>query len=385
MGANMQRQAVPLLRPQAPVIGTGVEYQAAKDSGQVVVSRHAGTVTAVTGKQIYLVDDEGAEHAYNLQKFVRSNQDTCINQRPIVRRGQRVEFGEVIADSSSTEQGELALGQNVLVAFMPWEGGNFEDAILISERLVRDDVFTSIHIEKYETEARDTKLGPEEITRDIPNVGEESLANLDENGIIRIGAEVRPNDILVGKVTPRGETELSAEERLLRAIFGEKAREVKDTSLRVPHGVHGKVIDVKQFRRDDNSDHELPAGVNEMVRVSIAQKRKISEGDKMAGRHGNKGVISRILPLEDMPYLPDGTPVDIILNPIGVPSRMNLGQVLETHLGWAASQLGSGLRRRCSTGLARRRSGRRWARPDCRRTARSTSTTGGPATSSTAR
>ncbi|CAA9572219.1 MAG: DNA-directed RNA polymerase beta subunit [uncultured Thermomicrobiales bacterium] len=340
MGANMQRQAVPLLRPQAPVIGTGVEYQAAKDSGQVVVSRHAGTVTAVTGKQIYLVDDEGAEHAYNLQKFVRSNQDTCINQRPIVRRGQRVEFGEVIADSSSTEQGELALGQNVLVAFMPWEGGNFEDAILISERLVRDDVFTSIHIEKYETEARDTKLGPEEITRDIPNVGEESLANLDENGIIRIGAEVRPNDILVGKVTPRGETELSAEERLLRAIFGEKAREVKDTSLRVPHGVHGKVIDVKQFRRDDNSDHELPAGVNEMVRVSIAQKRKISEGDKMAGRHGNKGVISRILPLEDMPYLPDGTPVDIILNPIGVPSRMNLGQVLETHLGWAASQLG---------------------------------------------
>ncbi len=340
MGANMQRQAVPLLQPQAPVIGTGVEYQAAKDSGQVVVSRHAGTVTAVTGKQIHLVDDEGAEHAYNLQKFVRSNQDTCINQRPIVRRGQRVEFGEVIADSSSTEQGELALGQNVLVAFMPWEGGNFEDAILISERLVRDDVFTSIHIEKYETEARDTKLGPEEITRDIPNVGEESLANLDENGIIRIGAEVRPNDILVGKVTPRGETELSAEERLLRAIFGEKAREVKDTSLRVPHGVHGKVIDVKQFRRDDNSDHELPAGVNEMVRVSIAQKRKISEGDKMAGRHGNKGVISRILPLEDMPYLPDGTPVDIILNPIGVPSRMNLGQVLETHLGWAASRLG---------------------------------------------
>ncbi|MBA3415682.1 MAG: DNA-directed RNA polymerase subunit beta, partial [Chloroflexia bacterium] len=327
MGANMQRQAVPLLRPQAPIIGTGVEYQAAKDSGQVVVSRHDGTVTAVSGKQIHLVDDEGTEHTYNLQKFVRSNQDTCINQRPIVRRGQRVEFGEVIADSSSTEQGELALGQNVLVAFMPWEGGNFEDAILISERLVRDDVFTSIHIEKYETEARDTKLGPEEITRDIPNVGEESLANLDENGIIRIGAEVRPNDILVGKVTPRGETELSAEERLLRAIFGEKAREVKDTSLRVPHGVHGKVIDVKQFRRDDNSDHELPAGVNEMVRVSIAQKRKISEGDKMAGRHGNKGVISRILPLEDMPYLPDGTPVDIVLNPIGVPSRMNLGQV----------------------------------------------------------
>ncbi len=340
MGANMQKQAVPLLRPQAPIIGTGVEYQAAKDSGQVLVAKHSGEVTAVSGRQIQIRDDSGAEHLYNLQKFVRSNQDTCINQRPSVRVGQRIEAGEIIADSSSTENGELALGQNVLVAFMPWEGGNFEDAILISERLVRDDVYTSIHIEKYETEARDTKLGPEEITRDIPNVGEESLANLDENGIIRIGAEVRPNDILVGKVTPRGETELSAEERLLRAIFGEKAREVKDTSLRVPHGVHGKIIDVKQFRREDNSDHELPAGVNEMVRVSIAQKRKISEGDKMAGRHGNKGVISRILPIEDMPYLPDGTPVDIILNPIGVPSRMNLGQVLETHLGWAASRLG---------------------------------------------
>ncbi len=340
MGANMQRQAVPLVQPRAPVIGTGVEYQAAKDSGQVLVSRHAGTVTSVNGKQIKIQDDEGAAHVYNLQKFVRSNQDTCINQRPSVRRGERIAVDQVIADSSSTENGELALGQNVLVAFMPWEGGNFEDAILISERLVRDDVFTSIHIEKYETEARDTKLGPEEITRDIPNVGEESLANLDENGIIRIGAEVRPNDILVGKVTPRGETELSAEERLLRAIFGEKAREVKDTSLRVPHGVHGKIIDVKQFRRDDSSDHELPAGVNEMVRVSIAQKRKISEGDKMAGRHGNKGVISRILPIEDMPYLPDGQSVDIILNPIGVPSRMNLGQVLETHLGWAAERLG---------------------------------------------
>ncbi len=340
MGANMQRQAVPLLQPRAPVIGTGVEYQAAKDSGQVLVSRHSGTVTGVTGRQVRLVDDESVEHTYNLQKFVRSNQDTCINQRPSVRRGERVEAGQIIADSSSTENGELALGQNVLVAFMPWEGGNFEDAILISERLVRDDVFTSIHIEKYETEARDTKLGPEEITRDIPNVGEESLANLDESGIIRIGAEVRPNDILVGKVTPRGETELSAEERLLRAIFGEKAREVKDTSLRVPHGVHGKVIDVKQFRRDDVTDHELPAGVNELVRVSIAQKRKISEGDKMAGRHGNKGVISRILPIDDMPYLPDGQSVDIILNPIGVPSRMNLGQVLETHLGWAAERLG---------------------------------------------
>jgi DNA-directed RNA polymerase subunit beta len=340
MGANMQKQAVPLLQPRAPVVGTGVEHQAARDSGQVLVASQNGEVRSVSGRQIVIVDDDGNVHEYNLQKFVRSNQDTCINQRPSVRQGDRVSTGQIIADSSSTENGELALGQNVVVAFMPWEGGNFEDAILISERLVRDDVFTSIHIEKYETEARDTKLGPEEITRDIPNVGEESLANLDENGVIRIGAEVRPNDILVGKVTPRGETELSAEERLLRAIFGEKAREVKDTSLRVPHGVHGKIIDVKTFRRDDDSDHELPAGVNEMVRVSIAQKRKISEGDKMAGRHGNKGVISRILPMEDMPFLPDGTSVDIILNPIGVPSRMNLGQVLETHLGWAASKLG---------------------------------------------
>ena len=340
MGANMQKQAVPLLQPRAPVVGTGVEHQAARDSGQVLVAGQNGVVRSVSGRHITIADDEGNVHEYNLQKFVRSNQDTCINQRPSVRQGDRVTVGQIIADSSSTENGELALGQNVVVAFMPWEGGNFEDAILISERLVRDDVFTSIHIEKYETEARDTKLGPEEITRDIPNVGEESLANLDENGVIRIGAEVRPNDILVGKVTPRGETELSAEERLLRAIFGEKAREVKDTSLRVPHGVHGKIIDVKAFRRDDDSDHELPAGVNEMVRVSIAQKRKISEGDKMAGRHGNKGVISRILPIEDMPFLPDGTSVDIILNPIGVPSRMNLGQVLETHLGWAASKLG---------------------------------------------
>jgi len=340
MGANMQRQAVPLIRPQAPVIGTGVEYQAARDSGQVLVARHEGEVISATGKQIVIRDDAGVEHTYNLRKFVRSNQDTCINQRPSVRNGDRVTSGQIIADSSSTENGELALGQNVVVAFMPWEGGNFEDAILLSERLVRDDVYTSIHIEKYEAEARDTKLGPEEITRDIPNVGEDSLANLDESGIIRIGAEVRPNDILVGKVTPRGETELSAEERLLRAIFGEKAREVKDTSLRVPHGVHGKVIDVKVFSRDESSDHELPAGVNQSVRVMIAQKRKISEGDKMAGRHGNKGVISRILPIEDMPYLPDGTPVDIILNPIGVPSRMNLGQVMETHLGWAAQKLG---------------------------------------------
>jgi DNA-directed RNA polymerase subunit beta len=339
MGANMQRQAVPLLRPAAPIIGTGVEHQAARDSGQVAVARAAGVVRSVSAREIVIDEADGEERVYRLQKFVRSNQDTCINQRPSVAVGDRVDEGQIIADSSSTESGELALGQNVLVAFMPWEGGNFEDAILLSERLVRDDVFTSIHIEKYETEARDTKLGPEEITRDIPNVGEDSLANLDENGIIRIGAEVRPNDILVGKVTPRGETELSAEERLLRAIFGEKAREVKDTSLRLPHGMHGKVIDVKQFRREDNAEHELPAGVNEMVRVMIAQKRKISEGDKMAGRHGNKGVISRILPAEDMPYLPDGTPIDIILNPIGVPSRMNIGQVLETHLGWAAREL----------------------------------------------
>jgi DNA-directed RNA polymerase subunit beta len=340
MGANMQKQAVPLLRPDSPIVGTGVEYQAARDSGQVVVAKAPGVVQTVTSDEIVVVEDSGDERAYRLQKFVRSNQDTCINQRPSVVAGERVNEGQIIADSSSTDNGELALGQNVLVAFMPWEGGNFEDAILLSERLVRDDVFTSIHIEKYEVDARDTKLGPEEITRDIPNVGEDSLANLDENGIIRIGAEVRPNDILVGKVTPRGETELSAEERLLRAIFGEKAREVKDTSLRVPHGVHGKVIDVKQFRREDNAEHELPAGVNEQVRVMIAQKRKISEGDKMAGRHGNKGVISRILPMEDMPYLPDGTPIDIILNPIGVPSRMNIGQVLETHLGWAAKALG---------------------------------------------
>jgi DNA-directed RNA polymerase subunit beta len=342
MGANMQRQAVPLVRPQSPVIGTGVEHLAARDSGQVVVSRHAGVVTEASGSRVVIEDDEGQEHIYQLQKFVRSNQDTCINHRPAVHRGERVQPQQILADNSSTENGELALGQNVTVAFMSWEGGNFEDAILLSERLVRDDVYTSIHIEKYEAEARDTKLGPEEITRDIPNVGEDSLHDLDENGIVRIGAEVRPNDILVGKVTPRGETELSAEERLLRAIFGEKAKEVKDTSLRVPHGVHGKVIDVKRFTReeDEGSSHELPAGVNESVRVMIAQKRKISEGDKMAGRHGNKGVISRIMPMEDMPYLPDGTPVDIILNPIGVPSRMNLGQILETHLGWAAQTLG---------------------------------------------
>jgi DNA-directed RNA polymerase subunit beta len=377
----MQRQAVPLLRPQSPVVGTGMEYQAARDSGQVVVAREAGTVASATSRTIVVETDGGQRLEYQLQKFRRSNQDTCINQRPIVRKGDRVEANQVIADSSSTDHGELALGQNVLVAFMPWEGGNYEDAILISERLVRDDVFTSIHIEKYETEARDTKLGPEEITRDIPNVGEDSLADLDEDGIIRIGAEVRPNDILVGKVTPRGETELSAEERLLRAIFGDKAREVKDTSLRVPHGVHGKVIDVKTFRREDT---ELPAGVNQMVRVAIAQKRKISEGDKMAGRHGNKGVISKILPIEDMPYLPDGTPVDIILNPIGVPSRMNLGRCWRRRSAGRRSTRGSRSPRRSSTGRPRSRSARSWRRSGCRATARSSSTTGAPGSASTA-
>ncbi len=338
MGANMQRQAVPLLTPRAPIVGTGVEAQAARDSGQVMLAKQNGVVVRADASRIIIRDDEGKEHEYKLQKFVRSNQDTCINQRPSVRTGDRVKVGDVIADSLSTENGELALGQNILVAFMSFEGGNFEDAILISQRLVRDDVYTSIHIEKYEVEARETKLGPEEITRDIPNVGEDSLKNLDERGIIYVGAEVQANDILVGKITPKGETELTPEERLLRAIFGEKAREVKDTSLRVPHGVRGKVIDVRVFSRANND--ELPAGVSQMVRVSIAQKRKISVGDKMAGRHGNKGVISRILPIEDMPFLPDGTPVDIILNPLGVPHRMNIGQILETHLGWAAHELG---------------------------------------------
>jgi DNA-directed RNA polymerase subunit beta len=338
MGANMQRQAVPLLRPQSPICGTGVERQVAVDSGQVLVSRTNGEVVSSTARQIQIVDEEGEVHLYRLRKFVRSNSGTCINQRPIVRKGDYVTAGQVIADSSSTENGELALGQNILVAFMSWEGGNYEDAILISERIVREDLFTSIHIEKYEIDARDTKLGPEEITRDIPNVGEEGLRNLDERGIIYVGAEVGPQDILVGKITPKGETELTAEEKLLRAIFGEKAREVKDTSLRVPHGERGKVVEVKVFSRE-NSD-ELSPGVNQLVRVSIAQKRKIGAGDKMAGRHGNKGVISRVLPIEDMPFLPDGTPVDIILNPLGVPHRMNIGQIMETHLGWAAEALG---------------------------------------------
>jgi len=338
MGSNMQRQAVPLLRPEAPVVATGMEVEVAKHSGQVIFAQNAGKVTSANSSEIVVTPDNGENDVYPLMKFVRTNQGTCISQHPIVSKGEKVEVGQVLADSSSTEYGELALGQNVICAFMSWEGYNFEDAIIISSRLVEQDKFTSVHIEKHEIEARDTKLGPEEITRDIPNVGEENLRELDEEGIVRIGAEVGPDDILVGKITPKGETELSAEEKLLRAIFGEKAREVKDTSLRVPHGEWGRVINVRVFSRE-NGD-ELPAGVNQWVQVWIAQKRKVSVGDKLAGRHGNKGVISLIAPAEDMPFLPDGTPVDIILNPIGVPSRMNLGQVLETHLGWAAQALG---------------------------------------------
>ncbi len=338
MGSNMQRQAVPLIRTEAPIIGTGMEYRAARDSGVVVLAKEPGVVQRVTADEIVIQRDDGAKDVYKLLKFKRSNQGTCINQKPIVKKGERVEKDQIIADGPSTDDGEIALGRNVLVGFMTWEGYNYEDAILISEKLVKEDVFTSIHIEEYEAEARDTKLGPEEITRDIPNVGEEVLKDLDERGIIRIGAEVRAGDILVGKVTPKGETELTAEERLLRAIFGEKAREVRDTSLRVPHGEGGIVVDVKVFTRE-NGD-ELPPGVNALVRCYVAQKRKISVGDKMAGRHGNKGVISRILPEEDMPFLPDGTPLEIVLNPLGVPSRMNIGQILETHLGLAAKALG---------------------------------------------
>ena len=339
MGSNMMAQAVPLVRPEIPTVSTGMEYYAALDSGQVVVAEAAGEVTSVTGKEIVLRETVGGGlRTYLLRKYQRSNQSTCIDQRPAVVKGQIVKRGDIIADSSSTDGGELALGQNVVVTFLSWEGGNFEDAILISERLVQDDRFTSVHIEKYEVEARDTKLGPEEITRDIPNVGEDAIKDLDENGIIRIGAEVGPNDILVGKITPKGEKELTPEERLLRAIFGEKSRDVKDTSLRMPHGERGKVVDVKVFTREDNAD--LSAGVDMMVRVSVAQRRKIMAGDKMAGRHGNKGVVSRVVPVEDMPYLEDGTPVDLILNPLGVPGRMNIGQVLEVHLGWAAKRLG---------------------------------------------
>jgi len=337
MGSNMQRQAVPLLRPQAPVVGTGIERRVAQDSGQVLLAQVSGVVTSVNGRSIIIRDVDSQDHEHQLMKFARTNQGTCFDQRPVVRKGDVVSKGDPLADSSSTENGELALGQNVLVAFMSWEGYNYEDAIILSERLVKDDLFTSIHIEKHEMEARETKLGPEEITRDIPNVGEASLRDLDELGIIRVGADVGPGDILVGKVTPKGETELTAEEKLLRAIFGEKSRDVKDTSLRVPHGEHGKIIEVKVLSRANKDD--LPPGVNDAIRVWIAQTRKISVGDKMAGRHGNKGVVSRILPQEDMPFLEDGTPVDIILNPIGVPSRMNLGQVLETHLGWAARGL----------------------------------------------
>ncbi|MAG15280.1 MAG: DNA-directed RNA polymerase subunit beta [Dehalococcoidales bacterium] len=351
MGANMQRQSVPLLCPEAPLVATGMETEAARHSGQVLFARNAGVVTEVGGMtndkedeeenryHIIVTGDNGQKDTYELMKFVRTNQGTCINQRPLVKKGDQVMPGQVLADSSATEQGELALGQNVLCAFMSWEGYNFEDAIIISSRLLEEDKFSSIHIAKHETEARDTKLGPEEITRDIPNVGEESLRELDETGIIRIGAEVGPDDTLVGKITPRGETELSAEEKLLRAIFGEKARDVKDTSLRVPHGEWGKVINVKVYSRKDNGD-ELSSGVNQWVQVWIAQRRKIAVGDKLAGRHGNKGVIALIAPKEDMPFLPDGTPVDIVLDPIGVPSRMNIGQVLETHLGWAAQTLG---------------------------------------------
>ncbi len=338
MGSNMQRQAVPLLMPESPIIGTGMEYKAARDSGVCVLAKNSGVVTKVSATHIEIKTDEGETDKYKLIKFTRSNQGMCINQRPIVEVGERVEAGDIIADGPSTKNGELGLGRNILIGFMTWEGYNYEDAMLINEKLVKEDILTSIHIEEYEIESRDTKLGPEEITRDIPNVGEDALSDLDERGIIRVGAEVESGDILVGKVTPKGETDLSSEERLLRAIFGEKAREVRDTSLRVPHGEYGIIVDVKVFTRE-NGD-ELPPGVNQIVRCYIAQKRKISVGDKMAGRHGNKGVISRILPEEDMPFLPDGTPLQIVLNPLGVPSRMNIGQVLEVHLGYAAKKLG---------------------------------------------
>ncbi|MCL4858715.1 MAG: DNA-directed RNA polymerase subunit beta [Caldilineaceae bacterium] len=338
MGSNMQRQAVPLVKPDAPIVGTGMEWQAAIDSGQVVVARNPGEVGSVTSNEVVVQEEDGTRQVYRLRKYNRSNQSTCIDQRPVVFKGDMVQKGSVLADSSSTQGGELALGQNVVVAYMSWEGGNFEDAILVSERLVQDDKYTSFHIEKHEIEARETKLGPEEITRDIPNVGEDALKDLDEDGIIRIGAEVVPCEFLVVKITPKGETELTPEEKLLRAIFGEKAREVKDSSLRLPHGERGKVVDVKVFDRDEHRD--MAAGVEKIVRVSVAQRRRLTEGDKMAGRHGNKGVISKVVPVEDMPFLEDGAPVDIILNPLGVPGRMNIGQILEAHLGWAASRLG---------------------------------------------
>ena len=338
MGSNMQRQAVPLLTTDSPIVGTGMEYKAAKDSGIAIVAKKGGVVEKLSANEIVIKNDEGQRDVYHLIKFQRSNQGTCLNQRPIVNKGERVEAGRIIADGASTSNGELALGKNPLIGFMTWEGYNYEDAVLLSEKLVQEDVYTSVHIEEYEAEARDTKLGPEEITRDIPNVGEDALRDLDERGIIRVGAEVRSNDILVGKVTPKGETELTAEERLLRAIFGEKAREVRDTSLRVPHGESGIIVDVKIFTRENGDD--IGPGVNQLVRVYIAQKRKISVGDKMAGRHGNKGVVSRVLPVEDMPFLENGRPLDIVLNPLGIPSRMNIGQVLETHLSLAAKALG---------------------------------------------
>ena len=338
MGANMQRQAVPLLRTQAPLVGTGMEYKAACDSGVCILAKHAGKVVRVTGDEIIITTDEGGTDTYKLIKFVRSNQSTCINQRPLVYKGERVERDQVLADGMATDGGELALGYNILVAYMPWEGYNYEDAVLLSEELPKNDIYTSIHVEEYECDARDTKLGAEEITREIPNVSEDSTKDLDEGGIIRVGADVVPGDVLVGKVTPKGETELTPEERLLRAIFGDKEREVRDTSLRVPHGESGKIVAVRVFSRENND--ELPPGVNQLVRVYIAQKRKIHEGDKMAGRHGNKGVVSRVMRQEDMPFLPDGTSVQIVLNPLGVPSRMNIGQILETHLGWAMHEIG---------------------------------------------
>ncbi len=336
MGANMQRQAVPLIKSDSPIVGTGIEFRAAVDAGDVVVADKAGVVKEVSADLVEVMNDDGTYSSYRLAKFKRSNQGTCINQRPLVEVGDLLEAGSPIADGPCTDNAEMALGTNLLVAFMPWEGHNYEDAIILSQRLVQEDVLTSIHIEEHEVDARDTKLGPEEITRDIPNVSEEMLADLDERGIIRIGAEVSTGDILVGKVTPKGETELTPEERLLRAIFGEKAREVRDTSMKVPHGESGTVIGVRVFDREDGD--ELPPGGNQLVRVYVAQKRKISVGDKLAGRHGNKGVIAKILPIEDMPFMEDGTPVDVVLNPLGVPRRMNIGQILELHLGWLGKQ-----------------------------------------------
>ena len=332
MGSNMMRQAVPLIRPESPLVGTGMEWRNAIDAGDVIMAKNAGVVTEVSSDEVTVMTNDGGYDNYSLSKFRRSNQGTSYNQRVQVAQGQKIEVGTVIADGPSTDKGEMALGKNLLIAFMSWEGHNYEDAIILSQRLVQDDELTSIHIEEYEVDARDTKLGAEEITRDIPNVSEEVLADLDDRGIIRVGADVVPGDILVGKVTPKGETELTPEERLLRAIFGEKAREVRDTSLKVPHGESGKIIGVKVFESEEGD--ELGAGVNTLVRVYVAQKRKIQVGDKLAGRHGNKGVIAKILPIEDMPFLEDGTPIDVVLNPLGVPGRMNVGQVLEMHLGW---------------------------------------------------